>query len=65
MASPSSGPEDLPAPPEELARDLPVALSASVVLTALPHDGLLALDKASNPKPARGNDHFLLSTAED
>lgn len=57
MASPSPGSEDLPAPPkipEEDARDLPVALSASVVLTALPRDGLLALDKASNPKPARG-----------
>lgn len=57
MASPSPGPEDLPAPPkipEEVSRNLPVALSASVVLTALPLDGLLALDKASSPKPVRG-----------
>lgn len=57
MASPNPGLDDLPTPlkiPEEDARDLPVALSASVVLTALPRDGLLALDKASNPKPARG-----------
>ncbi|KAH0614863.1 uncharacterized protein H6S33_000499 [Morchella sextelata] len=57
MASPSPGPEDLSAPPkipEEDAGDLPVALSASLVLTSLPRDGRMALDKALSPKPTKG-----------
>ncbi|KAH8154101.1 uncharacterized protein LAJ45_01868 [Morchella importuna] len=61
MASPSPGPEDLSAPPkipEEDAGDLPVALSASLVLTSLPRDGRMALDKALSPKPTKVSIRF-------
>jgi len=53
MSSPTPSPH-LPKIPEDVSPDLPITLTASVVLTALPRDGKLALDAASHPKPAKG-----------
>jgi len=52
-ASMTTAPQ-LPKIPEDASPDMPITLTASVVLTALPRDGKLALDAASHPKPAKG-----------
>ncbi|KAI5849698.1 ubiquitin-like autophagy protein Apg12-domain-containing protein [Tricharina praecox] len=53
MSTPTPTPPHLPKIPEDVSPDLPITLTASVVLTALPRDGKLALDAASHPKPTK------------
>lgn len=63
MSTPSPTPADsnpttkIPEQEDE-ADALPVALSASIVLTSLPRDGKIALDKALHPRPTKVNIRF-------
>ncbi|KAL7275649.1 Ubiquitin-like protein [Rhizina undulata] len=61
MSAPGSGTEDMTQAakiPEEDAGELPVAATASMVLTSLPRDGKMALDRAVHPKPERVSVRF-------
>ncbi|KAG0130883.1 ubiquitin-like autophagy protein Apg12-domain-containing protein [Tuber indicum] len=57
--TPPPAPSDPPKIPSSTSTDdLPVALSASLVLTSLPRDGKIALDKALHPRPTKINIRF-------
>ncbi len=56
MSSPSPGPEG-PIPDDEVAAaDMPLTMSASVVLSSLPKDAHEALDNADDMQGKKGTD---------